>query len=95
MKLVTIICEAIIEDRVVALLRTSGAHGYTAFPVRGSGRQGERNADISETGNVQFKVILKPAVAEIVMERLQRELFPAYAMVAYESEIRVLRPDKF
>ena len=48
MKLVTIICEAILEERVVELLREAGAHGHTAFNVRGSGHQGERNADIAE-----------------------------------------------
>jgi len=95
MKLVTIICEAILEERVVELLRESGAHGHTAFPVRGSGNQGERSADIIEAGNVQIEVIVKPAVAEALITRLQTELFKAYAMVAYESDVRVLRPDKF
>ncbi len=95
MKLVTIVCEAILEERVVELLRESGAHGYTAFPVRGSGNQGERNADMAETGNVQIQVIVKNSVSETLMMRLQSELFKAYAMVAYESDVRVLRPEKF
>lgn len=95
MKLVTIICEAVLEERVVELLRKSGAHGYTAFPVRGSGNQGERSADIAETGNVQIDAIVKPSVAEALLNRLHSELFKAYAMVAYESDVRVLRPEKF
>jgi nitrogen regulatory protein PII len=95
MKLVTIICEAVLEDLVVQLLRQSGAHGHTAFPVRGSGNQGDRNADITEAGNVQLQVIVKPAVAETLLGRLHGELFKSYAMVAYESDVRVLRPDKF
>jgi hypothetical protein len=44
---------------------------------------------------VQIQVIVKPAVATTVLERLHRELFAAYAMVAHESEVRVMRPDKF
>lgn len=95
MKLVTIICESVLEDRVVEVLRESGAHGHTAFDVRGSGRQGERSADLVESSNVQIQVIAKPSVAGAVMERLHRELFAAYAMVAYESEVHVMRPDKF
>ncbi len=95
MKLVTIICEAILEDLVVELLRQAGTHGHTAFPVRGSGSQGERSADMIETGNIQIEAILKPSVAISVLERLQGELFASYAMVAYESDVRVLRPDKF
>jgi nitrogen regulatory protein PII len=95
MKLVTIVCEAILEERVVELLRESGAHGHTAFFVRGSGNQGERNADMAETGNVQIQVIVKTSVSETLITRLQNELFKAYAMVAYESDVRVLRPEKF
>lgn len=95
MKLVTIICEAVLEDRVVELLRDCGAHGHTAFNVRGSGQQGERSADIAETGNVQIEVIVKPAVAEVLLARLYADWFASYAMVAYESEVRVLRPGKF
>ena len=95
MKLVTIICEAILEERIVDLLREAGAHGYTAFAVRGSGNQGERNADITEAGNVQIQVIVKPSVSERLLTRLYNELFSSYAMIAYESDVRVLRPEKF
>ena len=95
MKLVTIICESILEERVIELLHEIGAHGHTAFTVRGGGHQGERIADISETANVQIEVILKPALAEALLQRLQRDFFTAYAMVAYESDVRVLRPEKF
>jgi hypothetical protein len=34
-------------------------------------------------------------VAETLLQRLHAELFPNFAMVAYESDIRVLRRDKF
>lgn len=95
MKLVTIICEAVLEDRVVELLRECGAHGHTAFDVRGSGHQGERSADLVESGNVQIEVIANPAVAERVLDRIQTEYFHDYAMVAHESEVRVMRPEKF
>ncbi|WP_397385998.1 P-II family nitrogen regulator [Prosthecobacter sp.] len=95
MKRVTIICESILEDRVVELLHETGAQGHTAFAVRGDGHQGERCADITETANVQIDVILKPALAEALLQRLQTELFADYAMVAYEIDVRVLRPDKF
>lgn len=95
MKLVTIICESVLEERVVTLLRRAGAHGHTAFTVRGSGAQGERRADTAEAANVQLQVIVQPATAELVLRALRDELFSSYAMVAYESDVRVLRPDKF
>lgn len=95
MKRVTIICEAVLEERVVALLGEVGAHGHTALSARGGGHQGERPADTAETANVQIEILLKPAMAEALLQRLQHELFADYAMVAYESDVRVLRPEKF
>jgi len=65
MKLVTIICESVLEERIVEVLRECGAHGHTAFDVRGSGRQGDRSADLIESGNVQIEVIAKPSVARM------------------------------
>ena len=95
MKLVTIVCEAYAKDAVTKLLREVGAHGHTLFPVEGDGSQGKRPADIPEFANIQVEVIVPPSVAEQLLEKLGRDLFPRYAMVAFESEVRVLRPQKF
>ena len=95
MKRVTVVCEAYARTPVTELVTSVGAHGWTVFAVEGSGHQGSRPGDIPEFENVQFEVIVPPAVAETLMTRLQAELFPNFAMVAYESDIRVLRRDKF
>ncbi len=95
MKLVTIICESVLEERVVELLRECGAHGHTAFDVRGSGNQGQRSADMLESGNVKINAIVKPAVSELLLQKLHDDLFKSYAMIAYETDVRVLRPQKF
>ncbi len=95
MKLVTVVCEALARTPLKQLLAETGAHGYTMFPVEGSGARGVRVADIEEFGNVQTQVIVPPAVAARLLERLQTEFFPRFAMVAYESDVRVLRREKF
>ena len=95
MKLVTIVCEAYAKDAVTKVLREVGAQGYTVFPVEGEGSHGKRPADIPEFANIQIEVIVPPAVAEQLLETLGRDLFARYAMVAFESDVRVLRPQKF
>jgi nitrogen regulatory protein P-II 2 len=94
-KLVTIICEALAREPVIRLLKDCGAHGYTLFAVEGEGAQGERAGDMEEFRNVQFEVVLKSAAAEQLLLRLKQDFFPRYAMIAYESDVRVLRPEKF
>jgi nitrogen regulatory protein PII len=95
MKLVTIICEALAREPLERALRESGAHGFTLFAVEGTGAKGSRVADIEEFANIQVEVIVPPAVAEKLLARLEKDFFSRYAMVAYESDVRVLRPDKF
>lgn len=95
MKLVTIVVEAFARDAIVRMLGEVGAHGYTLIHVEGSGATGDRVADLPESANIKFKVIVAPATSERLLTRLEAEFFPRYAIVAYESDIRVLRPEKF
>ena len=95
MKLVTVVCETLARDPIQALLAEVGAHGYTVCAVEGAGAKGERAGDIREFGNIQVEAIVQPAVAERLLSRLEREFFPRYTMIAYETDVRVLRGEKF
>jgi nitrogen regulatory protein PII len=95
MKLVTIVCEAYAQAPVTKLLREIGAHGWTSFPVEGDGSRGRRPADIGEFANIQMEVVVPPEVAEKLLARLEKEFFARYGMIAFESDVRVLRREKF
>jgi len=95
MKLVTVIAESLARDPLIRLVREAGAHGFTLFNVEGEGNKGGRPGDIAEFGNIQLEIVVPPAVAEALLTRLHKEFFPRYAMIAYESDIRVLRAGKF
>jgi len=95
MKLVTIVCEAYALDPVKTLLREVGAHGFTHFAVEGAGAGGERTGEMKEFANVQIEVVLSADAAGELLARLQKELFPRYGMIAFESDVRVLRAGKF
>jgi nitrogen regulatory protein PII len=95
MKLVTIVGEALAKAPLKQLLGEVGAHGYTVFAVEGAGAQGARVADIEEFGNIQIEVIVPPVVADRLLERLQQDFFPRFAMVAFASDVQVLRREKF
>ena len=95
MKLVTIICESFARERVLAVLNDVGAQGYTLFPTEGAGSRGTRPGDIPEFTNLQIEVIVPQTVAESLLKRLEIEFFAKFALVVYESDIRVLRPQKF
>ena len=95
MKLVSIVCEAYAQEPVTKLLRDVGAHGWTLFAVEGDGSRGKRPADIREFANIQIEVIVPPEVAATLLERLEKEFFSRYGMIAFESDVRVMRAGKF
>lgn len=95
MKLVTIIIEALAREPLSRLLQEENARGFTLFEVEGLGAKGSRVADIAEFANVQVEVVVPPDVADRILERVHREFFPRFACIAFESDVRVLRPEKF
>jgi nitrogen regulatory protein PII len=95
MKRVTVICETLARERLTSLLAEEGARGHTAYPVTGVGAKGAREGDIADSGNIQIDVIVPDAVATRLLERLARDILPHFATVVYESDVRVLRQEKF
>ena len=95
LKQVTIVCEALAREAVLAVLEDAGAHGWTLATVEGQGPGGARGGEIPELANLRLEVLLQPAAATMVLERLERDLFPRYAMIAWETDVRVLRPARF
>jgi nitrogen regulatory protein PII len=95
MKLITVVCEAYAREPVLDLLRAAGARGWTLFGVEGEGTRGGRPADIPEFSNIQIEVVVRPEAAVVLLERLERELFPRYGMIAFVADVQVLRAGKF
>jgi nitrogen regulatory protein P-II 2 len=94
LKLLTIIGESVLEDRLVRFLRDHGARGYTAYDVRGEGSRGVRSAHPDER-NVKITTVVSPQVADAILEALAREYFPFYAVIAYVEEVHVVRGEKY
>jgi len=43
----------------------------------------------------KIEVLVQPETSARLLEALERDYFPRYAMIAFESEVRVLRGHKF
>ena len=88
--LVTIVCETVLQDRLVQLLIKLGASGYTISPVQGAGSHGKRTGEM--TGNntkIEVKTIVSPEVSDQLLEQLQQ--FPeTYALIAFRENVEGL-----
>ncbi len=94
-KLVTIITEAILEVDICAAVESLGATGYTVTNARGSGSRGVRDAGWSTDSNVRIEVICSAEIAKRIEDHMQKFYYENYAMVLFETDVSVLRPEKF
>ncbi|WP_298185796.1 DUF3240 family protein [uncultured Pseudomonas sp.] len=93
--LLTVICEAALEKKLVTDLQTLGAPGWTISDARGRGARGVRSAGWETEGNIRLEVICARDVAERIAEHLQARYYADFAMVCYLAQVEVLRQEKF
>jgi nitrogen regulatory protein PII len=93
--LLTIICEAALEARLIKDLELLGAPGWTISDARGRGSRGVRNAGWANDGNIRVEVVCTHDLAERAAHTIQQRYYDNYAMICYLSEVEVLRPQKF
>jgi len=94
LKLVTIVAESLLEKRLVEEIKRLGARGYTITPARGEGSRGIRSVDW-EGQNIRLETIVSEEVALKILQKLQEEYFPHYAVIAYVENVEVVRGEKY
>ena len=94
LKLVTIVAESLLETRLVGEGKRLGAKGHTSTPPRGGGSRGIRSVDW-EGQNIRLETIVSEEVALRILQRLQEEYFPHYAVIAYVENVWVVRGEKY
>jgi nitrogen regulatory protein PII len=88
--LVTIICEAVLQDRLIKLLITLGVSGYTIIPAQGAGSHGRRMGDMAGYNtNIEVKTIVTPETSDQLLEDLQ-EFQGTHALIAYRQKVEGL-----
>jgi nitrogen regulatory protein P-II 2 len=94
LKLVTIIAEPVLETRITHELRTLGATGFTVVDGRGEGSRGLHAGEIPGL-NVRIESIVAPDVANRIVAYIASHYFSAYAVIAYVSDVSVVRGEKY
>jgi hypothetical protein len=93
LRLLTIVAEAVLEDRLVRDLLARGATGYTATRAHGQGSRETRASALG--GNVRIEVVLDMMVERELLALLAREYFPNYAVIAWTQAVDVVRGAKY
>jgi nitrogen regulatory protein PII len=94
LKRVTIIAEALLEERLIRDLKALGSRGHTITEARGSGSRGVRASEW-EGKNIKLETIVSHEVAHRILERLTERYFEHYAVIAYLENVEVVRGEKY
>jgi nitrogen regulatory protein P-II 2 len=94
LKMVVIVSEPVLEPRLVSELQALGATGCTIVDGRGEGSRHGHATDVPGA-NVRIETIVRPEVADRIMEHVSREYFAHYSFIAYVVDVAVARGAKY
>lgn len=94
LKLVTIIAERILKDRLTEAIKSLGAKGYTHTDVTGEGSRGVRASEW-EGNNVKIETAVSSEVAQEIVSHIAQNYFQHHAVIVYTQDIQVVRGDKY
>lgn len=94
LKLVTIVTERILEDRLLRTLERLGAKGYTLTQATGKGSRGVRASEW-EGPDSRIETLVSPAIADAIVEHVAEKYFEHYAVILYVQDAEVVRGDKY
>ncbi|AWI74788.1 MAG: transcriptional regulator [Azoarcus sp.] len=94
-KLVVLITEKALEEKLADDVMHLGAHGYTVADVRGRGSHGNRAGTWDADRSIRMEVLCDANTAVTITTHVEARYFRHYAMVAFVADVGVLRPEKF
>lgn len=88
--LVTIIGEAVLQDRLIRLLNKFQVSGYTIIPAQGAGSHGRRMGDIAGYNtNIEMKTVIPLETSEELFDEL-KSLQDNHALIAFRQKVEGL-----
>lgn len=94
LKLVTIVTERILEDRLLNKLVELGAKGYTVTQATGKGSRGVRASEW-EGPDSRIETLVSAEVADAIISHVSEKYFEHYAVIVYSQDAEVVRGEKY
>jgi len=99
-KLVVILAEPEIADRIVADVKTLGARGYSRYEGFSEWRRGRGPDDAPgphdwEGTHVRIETVVRAELATTILDHLSASYFRHYAVFAYVADATIARRDKY
>jgi hypothetical protein len=86
-KLLTVVCESMLEADLGKEVVALGAVGYTITDARGLGTHGMRSGSWAKEGNIRLEILCDEAVAVRLIEHLKRNYDRDYGLLIFSSDV--------
>lgn len=93
-RLLTIIAERLLKDRILHHLDLLGVSGYTVIDGAGRGSRG-LIVDEWQGDNVEIQVLATRETIDRIAQRMRERYFEHHSIVLYAQDVDVLRPGKY
>ncbi len=93
-KLLVIVAEAVLRDRLIEELHALGVSGCTVGSVTGWSLDGV-NASEWEGSSVRLETVVSAAKADAILQVLERRYFPSWSLAAWMNDVQVVRSAKY
>jgi hypothetical protein len=94
-KLLTIITTDTLEQRLVEIVRSRGASGYTIVKAHGAGSSGEVSDELDIDTNIKFHVIVPQGRMSGMLDDVELLINGGEHLTVFVSDVAVLGPEKF
>jgi len=94
LKLVTIVTERILEDRLLRKITQLGAKGYTLTQASGKGSRGIRASEWAGP-DTRIETLVSSEVADAIVEHVAEAFFEHYAVIVFVQDAQVVRGEKY
>ena len=88
-RLLTIICESILESFLEADLPKLGVRGYTITDARGLGSHGRRSGAWRKEGNIRVEILCDEALLDAIVSHLRAEYERDYGLLIFSTPVQV------
>lgn len=93
-RLLTIVAERVLKDRIVHHLEKLGVTGYTMIDSEGRGARGFA-VDEWQGDNVEIQVIASRERIDAIARKLRERYFEHHSIILFAQDVDVLRPEKY
>lgn len=95
MKLINIVANAALEERLSDIAEAHAASGYTVLDARGAGSAGLQTGALEGGSNILFMLIVPAAKLDEVLTDIEKLMKRGHHLAVFVTDTQVLRREKF